>query len=220
MQTREEEERFDARRMRALNRLSRALAHDVNGPLNAITLHLDLLRRSLADPAARPDLGERRSRYAETMRSEMQGLERALRRVLAAIRPPAAEAASFDLTRVIRELAELVEPHVRAQRSTLTFDLPETELRVEVRLDRLRQALLEILLDMVDPGPTAVRVIAEASGRRAVVRMISEGGNGTRDAGAAAWETVRELGGEVVAVDEAGIRGAELRLPLAGPGGA
>jgi signal transduction histidine kinase len=213
---RREDEQFEARRMRALDRLSRALAHDVNGPLNAMALHLDLLRRSLAEPAAAAELGERRTRYAETMRSEMQGLERALRRLLTALRPAPAERATVDLGRALRELGELVEPHARSQRTALVLDLPETELRVEARPDRLRQALLEILLDVLERGPRAIRLEAAAAGDRAVVRLIAEGGaepGASGGACTAAQDGLRELGGELVAAT--GGRTVELRLPLA-----
>jgi signal transduction histidine kinase len=218
-----------ARRMRALHRISRALAHDMNGPLNAISLHLDLLRRSIANPdagtAAGGDLPVRQMRYAETIRSEMQTLEHAVKNLLASIRPPAAERVRFDLRSALRELGELVAAHARAQRSTLEIELPEVELPVQAHPDPLKQALLELLLHALEACPSTLRVAPTAAGDRVVLRIAATGerdgdatGEGAEghDAIDAARAVVRRQGGDVALIRGAGGQlDVEVQMPLA-----
>jgi signal transduction histidine kinase len=146
-----------ATRARSLSRLHAAAAHDLKAPLNAMSLQLDLLRRSLetADDAVSRS---RRQHYIDVLHQEMQRLNRLLHSVLSQDTPATEGRAAVDLRQVLDELITLLIPQARHQRVQLELELPEQPVPVFVNIGQLKQALLNVILNALECVPAGGRV--------------------------------------------------------------
>ncbi|MBN2491962.1 MAG: HAMP domain-containing histidine kinase [Planctomycetes bacterium] len=156
----------DASKMRALARLFVSVAHDLKAPLNAIFLNLELLRRALetgeAAPAAERD---KRSRILATVRSEIERLGRMLGEVLRLPSLPQETHRPFDVARVLKEAVLLLHPMARDQNVTVNLAIAAGPIRVRGHRDRLKQALINLLLNALEAMPEGGRLDVDAAAR-------------------------------------------------------
>lgn len=165
-----------ASRMRSLVHVYRVLAHDLKAPLNAMQLTLDLLADSSAYENA-PDGKARRQHHLEVLREELSRLDRILQTVLEQKEPIEALAQVFDLREVIREIAVLLAPQARAQRVELAIELPDSPLCVQGYRDRVKQALLNVMINALEamPGGGRLGIRLDAAGDAASLRIRDTG---------------------------------------------
>jgi signal transduction histidine kinase len=164
--------------LRALHRVHRGMAHDLRGPLNAMVLNLELLRRSL-DPAAppRPGIGEKQQRWVGVIEQEVQRLRRALDVLLAQMAPPPEQSERFDLRGVVDEIAALLLPQVRHQQVTLEALLPDEPVPIHAQRDGVRQATLNLAINALEamPGGGELRLALLREGGVAHIRISDTG---------------------------------------------
>lgn len=172
-----------AARVRNLTRLLVGLTHDLKAPLNAITLHLELLRRSLEREnvdvdAGAPEHGSmsptERTRIVE---SELQRLRRSLDLLLAQAIPSREKPLTFDLREVVAELANLLEAPARHDQKEVEVYLPEHEVPVQGARDHIKQAILNVAINALEAAPTdgMLRLALQCVGDRAVLEVTDDG---------------------------------------------
>lgn len=165
--------------MRGLTRFYAAFAHDLKAPLNAMVLTLELLRLSLPPASAAGGDGEKRLRYVATLAEEIGRLDRQLRALLAHAAPPSDQRGAVDLRALLALLVELLAPQARRQHVQLTCALPPAPLALVGYADRLRQALLNIVINaleaMPDGGELAIALEPVAGAARISVRDTGPG---------------------------------------------
>ena len=165
--------------MRGLTRFYAAFAHDLKAPLNAMVLTLELLKLSLQQaPAEGPD-DEKRLRYVTTLNEEIGRLDRQLRALLAHTAPPRDERGAVDLRGLLELLVQLLAPQAKRQGVALSCQLPPVPLELVGHADRLKQALLNILINaleaMPDGGELAIALEALGGTARISVRDTGPG---------------------------------------------
>ena len=165
--------------MRGLTRFYAAFAHDLKAPLNAMVLTLELLKISLQPAAAAPGADEKRLRYVATLNEEIARLDRQLKALLAHTAPPRDERSTVDLRALVELLVELLAPQAKRQRVQLTCTLPSMPLSLIGHPDRLKQALLNILINaleaMPDGGELTIALEPEANVTRIRIRDTGPG---------------------------------------------
>lgn len=136
-----------SRRLAGIGRLTSGVAHEVKNPINAIVVHLEVLREKLQDidPAAR--------RHMDVIGKEIQRLDRVVQTLVDFTRPMELKLAETDLHRLVEDVAALASPEaaragVRVERALLAEPLP-----VKVDADLLKQALLNVVLNGVQAMP-------------------------------------------------------------------
>lgn len=139
--------------MRGLTRFYAAFAHDLKAPLNAMVLTLELLKLSFQQPAAEGADVEKRLRYVSTLNEEIARLDRQLRALLAHTAPPRDERGSVDLRALLELLVQLLAPQAKRQGVALRCTLPDVPLELVGQADRLKQALLNILINALEAMP-------------------------------------------------------------------
>ncbi len=151
---------------RTLSRLAGGLAHELKNPLSTIGLHLELLREQWVgeeDPRAR-----RSVRMIDTLKQEVGRLDEILQDFLLYARTDQLELEEADLTLLVERVLDFVRPEAAARgirlESFLDHEIPP------LRLDpsRLRQVLLNLLIN-------ARQAIGEAGGRIALMSRREDG---------------------------------------------
>ncbi len=136
-----------ARRLSAIGRLTSGVAHEVKNPINAIVLHLEVLREKLqqADPAAR--------RHMDVIGNEIQRLDRVVGTLVDFTRPVELRLADVDLRRTVDEVTMLAAPQASKHNVTIARDEAPVSLPVKVDADLVKQALLNIVINGIQAMP-------------------------------------------------------------------
>jgi PAS domain S-box-containing protein len=134
-------------KLAALGRLTSGVAHEVKNPLNAMTIHLELIRERLGASAG----GVQEN--LDVIGSEIKRLDRAVQGFLKFMRPQELALGPVDLNGLLRGIEALLQPEWQSAGVRFDLDL-ETGLRtITADEELLRQAFLNILLNACQAMP-------------------------------------------------------------------
>jgi signal transduction histidine kinase len=147
----------------------------VKNPINAMVLHLELLRGKLAPGGAEAFGGAQR--HVEILAGEMQRLDRVVQTLADFSRPMELHLREHDLRGVVGVVMELTSAEMHENRVRVVVDAPKDSLMVRVDAQLMQQALLNLMLNamqaMPEGGAMVVRLRREH--QFAVVEVIDEG---------------------------------------------
>src|ERR1700722_728406 len=103
-----------ARRLGAVGRLTAGVGHEVKNPINAMVLHLELLRGKLAPGGAEAFGGAQR--HVEILAGEMQRLDRVVQTLADFSRPMELHLKEQDLRKVVEVVMELTAAEMQENR--------------------------------------------------------------------------------------------------------
>jgi signal transduction histidine kinase len=187
-----------SRKLAALGRLMAGVAHEVKNPLNAMTIHLELLKGKLAkalEPAAATaprasDLGPRTSHLAprssdlakhiDIIASEIQRLDQVLNGFLKFARPDELKLQPVQLPAVISDVVTTVAPEAERMGVTVKHECPPGLPAINADPGMLRQALLNLALNgcQAMPDGGTLRILCRAASRGRVEIDIEDTGIG------------------------------------------
>jgi signal transduction histidine kinase len=218
-----------ATRLEGINRLTSGVAHEIKNPLNAMTLHLEVLKVKLANEGL--DIAE-----VEVIGREIERLDRVVKTFLNFTRPVRLNIAPIDLQAMLAEISTLVEPGAARKGIRVRVSVPE-KATVMADPDLLKQALLNIVVNgieaMSEPGELDMKAERAAADWKLTFRDQGPGIPAairekifnlyfsTKDSGSgiglAMTAQVVQLHGGAIAVDSEPGKGATftVRLPAA-----
>jgi signal transduction histidine kinase len=129
-----------AGRLTALSQLTRGVAHEIKNPLNAITLHLEMLRARLDEDT--PELS--------VIASEISRLDRVVKTFLDFNRPVEPRMRLIDINDVVRDIAGLLGPDAASRRVVLDLNLSGQPAMVNGDRDLLKQAIMNVVMNGVE----------------------------------------------------------------------
>ncbi len=136
-----------SRRLSASGRLTRGVAHEVKNPINAIVLHLQLLRNKLAQQE--PDT----RRHMDIIDAEIRRLDRVVQTLVDFTRPRDLHLEEVDLRRLMEDVAQLAAPDAEQHGVTIQRHMPEQRLSIKVDIDLMKQALLNVVINGIQAMP-------------------------------------------------------------------
>jgi signal transduction histidine kinase len=128
-----------SRRMAAIGRLTSGVGHEVKNPINAIVVHLELLKTKLGD--ASPSA----VRHLDVIDAEIHRLDRVVQVLADFSRPVELQLREQDLRDVIGDVLTLAAVELSTRNVTLTSQFPEKPLVANVDADLLKQAVLNVI---------------------------------------------------------------------------
>jgi signal transduction histidine kinase len=160
-----------SRRMAAIGRLTSGVGHEVKNPINAIVVHLELLKTKLGDASA-PAV-----RHLEVIDAEIHRLDRVVQTLVDFSRPVELQLREQDLRTVIGDVLALSAEELSTRNVTLISQLPPRPLVAKIDADLLKQALLNVIQNGAQSMPDGGRlnVVLEEDGKTAVLRVADEG---------------------------------------------
>lgn len=162
-----------SRRISASGRVTRGVAHEVKNPINAIVLHLQLLRNKLQQ--IDPDT----SRHVDIIDSEIHRLDRVVQILVDFTRPRDLHIEDADLRLILDEVSLLAAPDAAQHGVKLMRDLPPHSIPVKVDVDLLKQAILNVVLNGVQAMPNGGTLTLTAQREdETVVTEIRDQGTG------------------------------------------
>jgi PAS domain S-box-containing protein len=142
-----EEERTDA-----VKNLAAGLAHEIGNPLNALTIHLQLLERELAgvaDEEVRRPLQE----LAEVARKEVERLDAINNQFLRAVRPSKPVLRPEAPAEVLEETLRLLKTEFGNRRIEVSVDIHEAVPEVKLDRQQIKQVFFNLIKNALDAMP-------------------------------------------------------------------
>jgi signal transduction histidine kinase len=160
-----------SRRLSAIGRLTSGVGHEVKNPINAIVVHLELLKTKLGDT------GVPATRHLEVIDSEIHRLDRVVQTLVDFSRPVEVKLIDSDLRHVVADVVTLAAAELSTRQVHLTSTMPEYPLTAKVDVDLLKQAVLNVIQNgaqsMPDGGRLDVMLLEE--GKSAIIQIQDEG---------------------------------------------
>jgi signal transduction histidine kinase/HAMP domain-containing protein len=157
-------------RLAAISRLTGGVAHEIKNPLNAIALHLEVLK------AKTGDAGPEAEKVIRIIASEIARLDRVVKTFLDFNKPVELKRREISLSQIAREVAALVQPEGR-KRSVQVAVEAEEEALMRGDFDLIKQAVLNVVMNGVEAMKTSGRVTirVEKAAEDCVIGVSDEG---------------------------------------------
>lgn len=169
-----------SRRLAAIGRLTSGVAHEVKNPLNAIVVHLEVLRQKMKeiDPDTR--------RHVDVIGNEIQRLDRVVQTLVDFTRPVELRLNDLDLRKVVEDVVILASPAAERHNVTVERQASQEPLPVRIDADLVKQAILNIVLNGLQAMPEGgtLRISSKREGDGALLTV--------RDQGAGIPENIRD----------------------------
>ncbi|HUO59450.1 MAG TPA: ATP-binding protein [Candidatus Acidoferrales bacterium] len=158
-------------RLASIGRLTSGVAHEVKNPINAIVIHLEILRERMIqlDPDTR--------RHMDIITKEIHRLDRVVKTLVDFTRPVELKLADLDLRALASDVVALAAPEAGKHNVQIEDQSSERELRVRVDNDLVRQAVLNVVINGIQAMPDGgtLTVTSRAVGEAAVLEIHDEG---------------------------------------------
>lgn len=178
-----------SRKLVALGRLTAGIAHEVKNPLNAMMIHLELLRTKIRKAmlvpvgggtavaeAARPD--DRLLQHVEVIETEIRRLDEVVQGFLKFTRPEDLRLQAVRVSALIEEMMPILKPEAQKHHVRIVVQAADTQLAVNGDAAMLRQALLNLAINACQAMPNGgeLRLAwAAGSGNRVELRVEDTG---------------------------------------------
>ena len=141
-----------SRRMAAIGRLTSGVGHEVKNPINAIVVHLELLKAKLgeSDGAA--------LKHLEVIDAEIRRLDRVVQTLVDFSRPVELQLREQDLRPIIGDVLALAADELTMRHVTLISRIPGEPLIANVDADLLKQAALNVIQNGAQAMPEGGRL--------------------------------------------------------------
>jgi len=179
-----------SRKLAALGRLMAGVAHEVKNPLNAMTIHLELLKQKLARQAvpagagAGPDPGfvspPDVNKHVDIISKEIRRLDEVLNGFLKFARPDELKLQPVRLSSLISDIQTSVAPEASRRHITMKIDCPEGIPEINADPGMLSQALLNLALNACQAMPDGgtLKLACRTAPRRRVEIDVEDTGIG------------------------------------------
>jgi signal transduction histidine kinase/HAMP domain-containing protein len=161
-----------SRRLAAVGRLTSGVAHEVKNPINAIVVHLELLRQKAKEQD--PDV----RRHMDVIGSEIRRLDRVVQTLVDFTRPMELRLADADLTRIIDDIITLASPDAEKHGVHIMREITPEPLPVKLDIDLVKQAVLNIMINGMQAMAKGgnLTVTAQRDDGEALVEITDQGG--------------------------------------------
>jgi signal transduction histidine kinase len=159
-----------SRKLAALNRLMAGVAHEVKNPLNAMTIHLELLKRKLG-----PNVSV--EKHLHVIDSEIHRLDEVLMGFLKFARPDELKLQPVQLPALISDVVTTVTPEAVRGNVNVRVDCPSTLPEINADPGMLRQAILNLALNACQAMPDGgtLRISCRSTHRKVEIDIEDTG---------------------------------------------
>jgi signal transduction histidine kinase len=163
-----------SKKLADLGRITSGIAHEVKNPLNAMVIHLEILRSKLDARTGNP------VPHIEILDSEIKRLDRVVQTFLNFTRPLEVSLEPLDVNGIVRQVVDLAATDASERGVSIGLNLSNGPLMVKGDTDLLKQALLNIIMNgcqaMPNGGPIQVATSRRDDGQARIT--ISDRGTG------------------------------------------
>ena len=178
LQTRIDRALAYSQKLVALGRLTAGIAHEVKNPLNAMMIHLELLRTKIRSGAPSHPSEADALQHVEVIEGAVRRLDDVVQGFLKFTRPEDLQLQPVSIPTLFQELLPLIEPEAQAHGVRIAVDAPMSLPDVQGDAAMLRQAVLNLAINAcqaMTSGGTLRLVACPAAQHKVEVRVEDTG---------------------------------------------
>jgi PAS domain S-box-containing protein len=137
-----------SKKLADLGRITSGIAHEVKNPLNAMVIHLEILRSKLDSRAGDP------APQIEILDSEIKRLDRVVQTFLNFTRPVDPRLDPLDLNSLVSQVVALAATEASGQGVAISSNMHAVPLVIKADADLLKQALLNVIINGCQAMPS------------------------------------------------------------------
>ena len=149
------EEKIESERISALTMLAAGVAHELGNPLNSLTIHLQLMERSIKKMGKGAD---KLQKHLDVSLGEIKRLDFIISQFLSAIRPTQPQLQPVQLNELIHEASRFLKPELDQNKVRLKLDLRADLPFMPLDPNQMKQAFYNLIRNacqaMSDSGGT------------------------------------------------------------------
>lgn len=160
-----------SRRIAMVGRLTAGVAHEMKNPLNAMTIHLELLKQKLAQ-------GKDASTHVEVIGQEIRRLDERIQGFLKFVRPDEVNFGPVAIAPLLGSVIDAVQPEAQRAGVSITRGCTDGVLEVQGDAAQLRDVFLNLAQNAIQAMPKGGRLTlscAALPNRRVSVRVEDTG---------------------------------------------
>jgi signal transduction histidine kinase len=160
-----------SRRIAMVGRLTAGVAHEMKNPLNAMTIHLELLKQKLA-------AGKPAGTHVEVIAQEIRRLDERIQGFLKFVRPDEVKFGPVSISSMLGAVLDSVQPEAQRAGVSLNRGCTDGTLLVEGDAAQLRDVFLNLAQNAIQAMPKGGRLSIDCSAlpnRRVRVRVEDQG---------------------------------------------
>lgn len=135
-------------RLAYIGSLASGLAHEINNPLNSISLNIDLLEDDVKNLNDKQQ--SKMVKKINRIKSETKNLQKILGEFLTFARPPRLETEAVDINEFIYDMIDFLEPEIKKHAINVKFELDDSLYPIMVDPRQLHQVLLNLLKNAIE----------------------------------------------------------------------
>jgi PAS domain S-box-containing protein len=132
-----------AENLASLTTLAAGVAHEIKNPLGSISIHLQLLRKTLAKKSK--SLEKHTNKYFDILKEEIERLNRIVVDFLFAVRPITLELREGDINTLILQIMEFVRYEMESSKILCLLELDDDLPKILIDERYMKQALLNLI---------------------------------------------------------------------------
>jgi signal transduction histidine kinase len=178
-----------SRKAAAIGRLLAGVAHEVKNPLNAMTIHLELLKQKVASikdtitvpaPGGGPGRPLDLAKHVHIISSEIKRLDEVVAGFLKFARPDELKLQPVALANVVQDVVLTISPEAHRRRVTVREDCPPLLPEINADQGMLMQAVLNLAINALQAMPDggSLRLSCRVASRRRVALSVEDTGVG------------------------------------------
>jgi signal transduction histidine kinase len=165
-----------SQKLAALGQLTSGVTHEVKNPLNAMRIHLELLRARLAKSGVpiRPEIAEN----IDIIAQEIQRLDRVVQGFLRFAHPQALRLAPVDLNAILKDIARVARPEAVRAGVEIVLDAGRGLPRVTADAELIAQAIRNLVnnaIQAMPSGGTLTIASRQGASRGVEIRVADQG---------------------------------------------
>ncbi|MCQ2396362.1 MAG: ATP-binding protein [Lentisphaeria bacterium] len=146
------EKTIETQRVTAITQLAAGVAHELGNPLNALGIHLQILKRKLNNPDA-DVLRSAVEHFVEIGDQELKRLDSIVTNFLSAVRPTQLSMSPVNLQELLIDALGFLEPELKSKEVGVLMDFPDVVPAVNGDGGQLTQAFFNLLKNAMQAMP-------------------------------------------------------------------
>jgi signal transduction histidine kinase len=146
-----QEERASGERFATLSQLAAGVAHEVGNPLNALQIHLELLRKEIKKLP--PQSQEKLGNFTKIIKEEIDRLDKIVNQFLEASRPALLKLEEVKIENIVKELVAFLSPEFATNNIEIKENYSPHIPSFLLDGNQIRQALLNIFKNSIEAMP-------------------------------------------------------------------